>query len=76
MIMKGLGAGLTDQRPGACAFFPYGVPSHLWLGKDRESSFTLRNSTPFPWDEISLLGIAKLLLQVVHVKEKHYRLYP
>ena len=25
MIMKGLGAGLTDQKPGACAsFFPYG----------------------------------------------------
>jgi len=36
----------------------------------RWSSFTLRLSTPFPWGEISLLGIANLLLQVVHVKRE------
>jgi hypothetical protein len=65
---KSLGAGLTDRKPDACASLcPERAESRSAPDLPVPSLLKLR---PFPWVEFSVLGNAKLLPQVVHVKRE------
>ena len=46
------------------------MPSHLWLGAAPQILPSLSIPAPFPWGGNYVLGIAKLLLPIVHVKRE------
>ena len=50
--------------------FSAGMPSHLWPGAPPQILPSLSIPAPFPWGGNYVLGIAKLLLQIVHVKRE------
>jgi hypothetical protein len=70
MIMKGLGAGLTDQQPSAFRLSLPATAESPLARADRRFPIPFEIPAPFPWGGICLLGIAKLLLQVVDVKRE------
>ncbi len=62
------GAGPTDQAARApLPFVSCELPSHLWLAA-RRFEFTLYEIPPIPVSRNFVLGIAKLLPQIVAVK--------
>jgi hypothetical protein len=70
MIMKGLGAALTDPRSNACTSL-LSCSRRVTSGSGGPPvPLLFKIPAPFPWGEICLLGIANLLLPVVDVNRE------